>query len=170
MKVLEIYLFFAIFVTDISGKQIIQPFIDDLTSNIVFCNPTEDPDGLEDLFQISEVKQLWINQWDCVNKPTVPKIHDGLIVLHGIGGNDLNKILEQENIQRSLMTNTWIIFTNEETEDYFESQQKLKLSLNARMFILRERGTSFYVTQILGTGTHKVVFKVYYKMFQFKFH
>ena len=75
---------------------------------------------------------------------------------------DLRIVFSKENIQRSLTTNTWILHVrdeNKQIEEFFDKLD-LRLGLNVRLFVVKRSRVEFEVTQVLGTGTIQVIYKV----------
>ena len=143
-------------------------FIDDSTTNIVLCNHSDDVDLIEEITDSSDQSHLWIEFWDCIAQP-IPKTYNSLMVLSDIEPNDLRIIFNKENIQRSLTTNTWILYVSEgnpQINQYFNNL-KLRLGLNVRLFGVKRSSVVFDVTQVLGTGTNQVVYKV--RLFDFTY-
>ena len=145
----------------VSG-QFLDKFIDyKTTNNIILCNHSDDVDLIEEITDSSDQSHLWIEFWDCIAQP-IPKTYNSLILLSEIEPNDLRIIFSKENIQRSLTTNTWILYVSEDNRQinqYFNNL-KLRLGLNVRLFFVRRSGVAIEATQVLGTGTNQVIYKV----------
>ena len=92
----------------IQGELLITSFIDDSIKNILVCNADRHTELLDEALELSNSRNLWVEQWDCVNGQ-IPETGDGVIFLIEIEPQEFKNILEKENIQSSLSSNTWII-------------------------------------------------------------
>lgn len=161
MKLFEYNLIFVLSAISVKGQQFMNQFIDEKTTNIVLCNPTDNIGSLEDVTNISEQSHLWIEYWDCIDQP-IPKTYNSLIILSDIEPNDMRMMFAKENIQRSLSTNTWVLYVDDNRKQFSQYFDNLKLSLglNFRLFVVKRSRVVFEVTQVLGTGTNQVIYKV----------
>ena len=142
----------------------IQPFLMPSTENIAICSET-----FEDMFYealIPKIGQgLWVEEWDC---EIIPKVYNSLIILDEVQPDQLINLLNQEGIQKSLFNNIWLIhFKNQyrQIKEFF-SGNNLKIGLNANIFTIKSFNSYQEVTQILGTGTINVEYKVSMKTLQ----
>lgn len=143
----------------IQGELLITSFIDDSIKNILICNVDRNTELLDEALELSNSRNLWVETWDCINGH-IPETGDGVILLIEIEPKDFRNILVKENIQSSLSSNTWIIYSQRMTLrvlDYF-NEKNLRIGPNARIFFVRPNAidTVYDVIQIFGTGSYEV--------------
>ena len=125
---------------------------------IVFCSGTYNDLFQEEIANSFQAGERWIRNWNCLDKE-IPSIVDGLIVLEDIKPQDFHRILALPNIQNSLSSNVWIVIGRPSVEEYF-NQRNLKIGLNAKILYLDFQKDMRTVTQVQGTATFDVQFKV----------
>ena len=146
----------------VQSELVITPFINDAITSISICNGEENSRLYEEVLDVSQRQNIWVNQWNCFEDP-IPKTSDGLIILVDIEPQDFEVILGRENIQGSLTTNHWIVYSNQKTLEVMEyfNQKKLRISPSARIFVVKP---SFHLghnaIQVQGTGSYEVFLKV----------
>ena len=146
----------------VQSELLITPFINDAITSISICNEDENSRLLEEVLDVSQRENIWVNYWNCFEDP-IPKTSDGLIILVDIEPYDFEDILGRENIQGSLTTNHWIVYSNQKTLEVMEyfNQRKFRISPSARIFVVKP---SFYpgheAIQVQGTGSYEVIMKV----------
>ena len=136
----------------------IQPFLMPSIENIAICSDT-----FEDMFYdalIPKIGQgILVGEWDC---EIIPKVYNSLIILDEVQPDKVINMLNQEGIQKNLLNNIWIIhFKNQyrQIKDFFVGNN-LKIGSNANIFAIESSKSYHEVTQILGTGTINVEYKV----------
>ena len=151
-----------IYSMSVQSELLITPFIHDAITSISICNGEENSRLFEEVLNVSQRKNIWVNQWNCFEDP-IPKTSDGLIILVDIEPQDFEVILGRENIQGSLTSNHWIVYSNQKTlevTEYF-NQRKLRISPSARIFVVKPSFNPGHdAIQVQGTGSYEVFLKV----------
>ena len=137
-------------------------FINNSTKYLIICNLNV----ISDLVIVEFVTNaydfgIWIQNWQC-EAEDIPDAQNALVILNEIKEEQISNVLTKENIQKSLRTNTWLIYTSDskkEAKSYFK-QNRLKIGINAQMFFVKHVNDIYSVTQILGTATLDLKFKV----------
>ena len=113
------------------------------------------------MFKIITRYQSWVYFWDCVESD-IPQAQQSLFILNGITRKDLQIVFSKSNIQNSITFNTWLIHTKETIREVYSLFDgiKLKIGINAQIFVIISSDLSYDVVQIIGTCLHKVEFKV----------
>ena len=146
----------------IQSELVISPFIDNDIASISICNGYEKDLLVEEVLHVSHQENVWVNQWNCFEDP-ITKTSYGLIILVDIEPQDFEDILGRENIQRSLTTNHWIVYSNKRTLQIMEYFDKriLRISPSARIFFVKSSfGKRYDAVQVQGTGSYEVILKV----------
>ena len=146
----------------VQSELIITPFINDALTSISICNADKNSRLLEEVLEVSQKENFWVNQWNCFEDP-IPKTSDGLIILVDIEPQYFEDILGREDIQGRLTKNQWIVYSNEKTLEVMEffNQRKLKISPSARIFVVKPSlYPGHHVIQVQGTGSYEVLLKV----------
>ena len=139
----------------------IEPFLNQKTKSITVCNFANLDQLYEEIFEISAVIHSWMNVWDCIESD-IPPTQESLIILNEITPKDLQTVFSKSNIQNSITYNTWLIHISNKVHDAhsFFGDIKIKIGINARIFIVQASESSHVAYQVIGTGLHKVDFKV----------
>ena len=146
----------------------IQPFLSQRPKTIAVCNLAMDDQIYEEIFEMTANFPHWVNYWDCIESG-IPQAHESLIILNEITAKELEKVFSKSNIQNSISYNTWLIHISGTLQDVYSlfDDVKLKIGINARVFIVQSSKSSKVVIQVNGTGLKKVNFKARYFLYQF---
>ena len=136
-------------------------FFNTSTNSFVLCHLNGISDFMIDEF-VTNAQNFgkWIQGWQC-DIEDIPDAQNSLIILNDISEQQLSNVLTKENIQKSLRSNTWLIYTSDSKKDprsYF-SQNRLKIGINAQIFFVKHVNGFYSATQILGTATLDLKFK-----------
>ena len=144
-----------------SSHSFIQPFLNQRPKTIAVCNFAMDDQIHEEIFEMSANFPSWVNFWDCIESG-IPQAHESLIILNEITAKNLQKVFSKSNIQNSISYNTWLIHISGTLQDAYSlfDDIKLKIGINARVFIVQSSKSSKVAIQVIGTGRKKVDFKV----------
>ena len=137
----------------------LEPFLLQSTENIIVCSENFDDMNYEVLMAKNNQSTIWISEWDC---KTIPEVDNSVIVLDEVQPNRFTDLLNQEGIQKSIFRNIWVIHIknqNRQNKDFFVDN-KLRIGLNAQIFIIRSFHNHDDIYQILGAGTSKIELKV----------
>ena len=139
----------------------IQPFLSQRPKTVAVCNLAMDDHIYEEIFEMTAHFPSWVNYWDCIESG-IPQAHESLIILNEITAKDLEKVFSKSNIQNSISYNTWLIHISGTLQDVFSlfDDVKLKIGINAQIFIVQSSKLSKDVIQVIGTGRKKVDLKV----------
>ena len=139
----------------------IQPFLSQRPKTVAVCNLAMDDQIYEEIFEMTAHFPSWVNYWDCIESG-IPQAHESLIILNEITAKDLEKVFSKSNIQNSISYNTWLIHISGTLQDVFSlfDDVKLKIGINAQIFIVQSSKLSKDVIQVIGTGHKKVDLKV----------
>ena len=138
----------------IHAKIVTQHFLKAQTyDHIVICESLLNDETLVEIMDITSDQNVYTERWDCFSR--VNKINRALIVLNDPEPDLVANLLNQDGAQKSLTSNTWIIHSRRETNellDYFQ-KNKLRLGINAKIFIAKESGEDVLLYQALGIAT-----------------
>ena len=150
------------------SQSFIQPFLSQRPKTIAVCNLAMDDQIYEEIFEMSVNFQSWVNYWDCIESG-IPQAHESLIILNEITAKELEKVFSKSNIQNSISYNTWLIHISGTLQDVYSlfDDVKLKIGINARVFIVQSSKSSKVAIQVIGTGLKKVNFKARYFLYHF---
>ena len=144
-----------------NAKDIIQYFLELKTyDHFVICDSAFDDETLERFKDHTRDYKVYLEKWDCSQK--VGKTNKALIFMNNPEPHLITNLLNQSGAQKSLTSNTWLIQSkeNEINElDYFK-KNKLRIGLNAKIFIAKVLGTDIFLYQALGDGTTTPQYKV----------
>ena len=144
---------------DSSSTSYIQSFLDQNPTSISVCNMAVSDQIYEEIFQMSTKANIWTYFWNCLVSE-IPQGQGGLIILNDITPNELQKVFSKSHIQNSITYNIWVIYiSSKDTYSLFE-EIKLKIGINAQIFIVKYSGVMNEVIQVIGTGLNQVEFKV----------
>ena len=146
---------------DQSSTSYIQPFLKQNPKSISVCNMAVSDDIYEEIFQMSTKTNTWNYFWDCLGSE-IPQGQGGLIILNNISPNELQKVFSKSHIQNSITYNIWVIYISHSSKDTYSLFDgiKLKIGINAQIFIVKFSGSTKEVIQVIGTGLNQVEFKV----------
>ena len=139
----------------------IKPFLNQKTKSISVCNFAHLDQLYEELFEVSAEFQIWMNIWDCIESD-IPQTQESLIILNEITPKDLQTVFSKSNIQMSITYNTWLIHVSDKLLNAYSffDDITIKIGINAQIFIVQSLESSNVALQVIGTGLHKVEFKV----------
>ena len=147
--------------TLVKGSSFEQFFVPSLESVLIFNKDVSKDASFVEFSNIVN-HNLWMSY---TQEPIIPEdVRNTLIVLDAISPSHFNILLNTNtDIQASLSHNIWLSQLKDSSkvcQDYFQ-QVELKIGLNAQIFCIKET----QVTQVLGTGSQHVIFKVIEKPF-----
>ena len=129
---------------------------------LALCRIVEDQNYL-DIIKISTQYNIAVVFWNCSK---LIEIDDSIIVFLEPEVHEISLILKQPGVQKSLSSNVWLMFSSHSMihsiPNYFKNSV-LAVGLNANIFFVRSieaSGFAVEITQMLGTGTKKGLFKV----------
>ena len=139
----------------------LQPFVNQRPKTIAVCNLAMDDQIYEEIFEMTANFPSWVNYWDCIESG-IPQVHQSLIILNEITAKNLQKVFSKSNIQNSISYNMWLIHISGTLQDVYSlfDDVKLKIGINAQLFIVQSSKPSKDIIQVIGTGHKKVNFKV----------
>ena len=136
-------------------------FINNSTKYLIICNLNGTNDLVTDEFMTNAYDfGIWTQNWQCDVKD-IPDAQNALMIINEINEEQFNDVLMKENIQKSLRTNTWLIYTSDsekEAKSYFK-RNPLKIGINVQIFFVKYANDIHSVTQILGTATLDLKFR-----------
>ena len=136
-------------------------FINNSTKYLIICNLNGVNDLVIDEFvTIAYDFGIWTRNWQC-DVEDIPDAQNALMIMNEINEEQFNDVLMKENIQKSLRTNTWLIYTSDsekEAQNYFK-RNSLKIGINAQIIFVKYASDIHSVTQILGTATLNLKFR-----------
>ena len=146
---------------DPSSTSYIQPFLKQNPKSISVCNMAVSDEIYEEIFQMNSNANTWTYFWDCLGAE-IPQGQGGLIILNDISQNELQKVFSKSHIQNSITYNIWLIYISHSSKDTYSlfDEIKLKIGINAQIFIVESSGSTKEVIQVIGTGLNQVEFKV----------
>ena len=124
--------------------------------NLITCHCINNDFEYNDMVEISEKFNITVQSWDCKN---LIKINRALMILCESRPNMLSDLLEQPGAQKSLISNSWIIRTKNDYAALFRNN-KLKIGLNANIFVVEQFIDPKMMFQAGGTGTTIPKFQV----------
>ena len=138
----------------IHAKFVAQKFLKIETyDHMVICDSSLNDETLVEIMDNTYNQNVYTERWDCFGR--VNNINRALIILNDPEPDLVANLLNQDGAQKSLTSNTWIIHSRRETNellDYFQ-KNKLRLGINANIFIAKESGEDVLLYQALGLGT-----------------
>ena len=136
-------------------------FINNSTKYLIICNLNGVNDLVIDEFvTIAYDFGIWTRNWQC-DVEDIPDAQNALMIINEINEEQFNDVLMKENIQKSLRTNTWLIYTSDsekEAKSYFK-RNPLQIGINVQIFFVKYANDIHSVTQILGTATLDLKFR-----------
>ena len=146
---------------DPRSSSYIEPFLKQNPKSISVCNMAISDQIYEEIFQMSTKTNTWTYFWDCLGSE-IPQGQGGLIILNNISPNELQKVFSKSHIQNSITYNIWVIYISHSSKDTYSLFDgiKLKIGINAQIFIVKSSGSTKEVIQVIGTGLNQVEFKV----------
>ena len=144
-----------------TSESFLGPFLKQKPKTVNVCDFADDDQFYEEMFEISAKSlSIWVNIWDCIVSD-LPQTQDSLIILNEITSEDLITVFSKKNIQNSITYNTWVIHINKELPDIYSifDDIKIKIGINAQIFIVQSSHLNHNVVQVIGTGLKKVDFK-----------
>ena len=146
---------------DPRSSSYIEPFLKQNPKSISVCNMAISDQIYEEIFQMSSNTNTWTYFWDCLMYE-IPQGQGGLVILNDIRPSEIQKVFSKSHIQNSITYNIWVIYISQSSKDSYSLFDgiKLKISINAQIFIVRSSGFIKEVIQVIGTGLNRVKFKV----------
>ena len=145
----------------INARSVIQYFLQlQMYHHMIICDSSLNDETLVEIIENSNDQKLYVQRLDCFRG--IKKINNALIVLNDPQPGLVANLLNQNGAQKSLTSNTWLIHSKVETNDlsdYFK-KNKLRLGINAKIFIAKESGEDVLLYQALGIATISPEIKV----------
>ena len=133
------------------------------TNQVVICNLNGNDAILEEVVQLNNHHGIWTTNWDCLGS-SIPQVQDSFIILNEIEPFQWHAILQKQDIQLSLSSNHWIIYTLdfETIIDSYFNQEYLRIGIDAKITFVKHSYLGLEsITQITGKGTFNTELKVF---------
>ena len=131
------------------------------TNQVVICNLNGNDAILEKIVQVNDHYGIWTRNWDCLDS-SIPQVQDSFIILNEVKPSQWHAILQKPDMQLSLSSNHWIIYTldTDTTIDSYFNQEYLRIGIDAKIIFVNGLEGKESITQVNGKGTFDIELKV----------